>query len=86
MPSRSPTLERERGARHSAMMPVLRVLERHITKTATGSTQAPKSDALLLVVLDDVCRTHLGLARVLSELAERPALTQEVPALIELNL
>src|SRR5882672_6869246 len=41
---------------------------------------------LLLVPLDDGGRTHLGLIRILAELAPRVPLPQEIPTLIELDL
>ncbi len=39
---------------------------------------------LLLIPLDDRRRTHLGLVRILAELAPGVPLAQEIPALIEL--
>ena len=41
---------------------------------------------LLLVPLDDRGRTHLGVIRILAELATRFPLTQQIPTLIELDL
>src|SRR5882762_9116597 len=41
---------------------------------------------LLLVPLDDGGRTHLGLIRILAELAPRFPLPQQIPTLIELDL
>jgi hypothetical protein len=41
---------------------------------------------LLLVPLDDGGRAHLGLIRILAELAPRVPLPQEIPTLIELDL
>src|SRR6266446_2505128 len=41
---------------------------------------------LLLVPLDDGGRTHLGLIRILAELAPRVSLPQQIPTLIELDL
>src|SRR5882672_8614471 len=40
---------------------------------------------LLLVPLDDGGRTHLGLIRILAELAPRVPLPQQIPTLIELD-
>src|SRR5882672_228087 len=41
---------------------------------------------LLLVPFDDGGRTHLGLIRILAELAPRVPLPQQIPTLIELDL
>src|SRR5713101_1058483 len=41
---------------------------------------------LLLVPLDDGGRAHLGLIRILAELAPRVSLPQHIPTLIELDL
>src|SRR5262245_36489233 len=41
---------------------------------------------LLLVALDDVLRADVGLVGILAELAQRPTLAQQVPALVELDL
>ena len=40
---------------------------------------------LLLVPLDDGGRAHLGLIRILAELAPRVSLPQQIPTLIELD-
>jgi hypothetical protein len=54
-----------------------------INKTGEcGSTVLP----LLLVPFDDRGRTHLGLIRILAELAPRFPLAQQIPTLIELDL
>src|SRR5467141_5133895 len=44
------------------------------------------SHQLLLVPLDDRGRTHLGLIRILAELAPRVSLPQQIPTLIEFDL
>ena len=41
---------------------------------------------LLLVPLDDGGRAHLGLIRILAELASRVSLPQQIPTLIEFDL
>jgi hypothetical protein len=41
--------------------------------------------SLLLVILDDLGGTHFGFIRVFTELAECPALPQQVPALVEMH-
>src|SRR5216683_5755940 len=41
---------------------------------------------LLLVPLDDGGRAHLGLIRILAELAPRVSLSQQIPTLIEFDL
>src|ERR1700737_2900647 len=41
---------------------------------------------LLLVSLDDGGRAHLGLIRILAELAPRVSLPQQIPTLIEFDL
>jgi hypothetical protein len=41
--------------------------------------------SLLLISLDDRRRAHLGLVRILAELAPCVPLEQEIPALIELD-
>ena len=52
----------------------------------TAVYMAPSSlGRLLLVVLDDFGRPHLGSVWVLPGIASRPSLTQEIPTLIELN-
>jgi hypothetical protein len=41
---------------------------------------------LLLVPLDDGGRAHLGLIRILAELAPRVSLPQQIPTLIKFDL
>lgn len=41
---------------------------------------------LLLVIFHDVGGTNFGLVRVVPKLPERPALTKEIPALIQFDL
>jgi hypothetical protein len=43
------------------------------------------SDNLLFVIFDNLRRADFGLARVFSKLAQRPALSQEIPALVEFD-
>src|SRR6266852_2911896 len=50
------------------------------------SLNAAAIHQLLLVPLDDGRRTHLGLIRILAELAPRVPLPQQIPTLIELDL
>src|SRR5262249_46374305 len=76
--SRSISSDSREIASSSSGMSVSRGPRTH--PTATGC-----SEPLLLVVLDDVGRPHLRLVRILAELAQRPPLPQQIPALIELD-
>src|SRR3981081_2698189 len=50
-----------------------------------NAANGPAIHHLLLVPLDDGGRTHLGLIRILAELAPRVPLPQQIPTLIELD-
>src|SRR3970040_1070779 len=50
---------------------------------APGTDSAP---LLLLVTLDGVLVTHLGLVGIHPEVGQRPSLIEEIPALVELEL
>src|SRR6266849_5824331 len=50
------------------------------------AANAAANHRLLLVPLDDRGRTHLGLIRILAELAPRVSLPQQIPTLIEFDL
>src|ERR1700730_17527400 len=50
------------------------------------AANAAGNHSKLLVPLDDRGRTHLGLIRILAELAPRVSLPQQIPTLIEFDL
>src|ERR1700687_5458867 len=51
-----------------------------------NAANAAANHRLLLVPLDDRGRAHLGLIRILAELAPRLSLPQQIPTLIEFDL
>jgi hypothetical protein len=65
-----------------ALLVVLNVHD-DVPRNAANAEAIPR---LLLVPLDDRGRTHLGVIRILAELAPRFPLTQQIPTLIELDL
>src|SRR6187402_683612 len=62
--------------------PTRRACQSSLTEAAAGGGPS----RLLLVVLDDVGVAHAGIVGVGTELALRPALPEEVPALVEHDL